>query len=506
MQDDSSSPHVILAKGAAIFLAGRGLGRLTMLAFQVVLARLLTPAAFGLFALGWTSFRLAEAIGPLGLQDGVLRFSSATAATDPSSARPTVFRATRLTLASGAILGGTMFLLAPTIATAVFHKPGAIGALRWFALGVPFLTVLIVAAGATQALQTTRYVSTIRELGQPLLVALFATAAVLAGLGVSGAAMGAVCATVIAATAALVTANHVFPRGKRETTGASTRALLVVSIPAAAASSFRLLLAWTDRLVVGAYLPAASLGAYHAAAQLAAVLTMIVVSFSGILAAMIVAMLAADKGRQALRLYRTSVKWMLYLAVPVLVPLVVAPRAVLVATFGPAYAAASSSLRVLAGGQGMSLLAGSVGAMLVTTGHERRWTLIAATSFVTNLGLSLWLTPRWGLLGAAISTGIALAVLTVLGIAAASHALQGPSLDWTVLKALAIIGVATATGFVILPHVPQQPVVRSLALVALACAVLGGGIGMFGIDPEERSLYDAVRRRFGGRPTGSLTK
>ena len=495
MQDDTSSSHVILAKGAAIFLAGRGLGRLTMLAFQVVLARLLTPAAFGLFALGWTGFRLAEAIGPLGLQAGVLRFASATAATDPSLARPTVFRATRLALTSGAILGGAMFLLAPAVAAAVFHKPGAVGALRWFALGVPFLTVLIVAAGATQALQTTRYVATIRELGQPLLVALFATAAVLAGLGVSGAAMGAVCATIVAAAAALVTANHVFPRGKGKTTGVSTRALLVVSIPAAAASSFRLLLAWTDRLVVGAYLPAASLGAYHAAAQLAAVLTMIVVSFAGILSAMIMAALAAGETRQARSLYQTSIKWMLYLATPVLVPLIVAPQAVLAATFGPAYTAAAPSLRVLAGSQGISLLAGSVGGLLVMTGHERRWALIAATSFITNLGLSLWLTPRLGLLGAAMSTGIALAVLTVLGITAASRALQGPSLDWKALKAMAIVGVASAAGFVILPYVPDQPVVRNLILVALAVAVVGGGIGVFGVDAEERALYHAVRRR-----------
>jgi len=373
VKNDHPSSHVVLAKGAAIFLAGRGIGRFTMLAFQVVLARLLTPAAFGLFALSWTSFRLAEAIGPLGLQAGVLRFASATAVADPSSARPTVFRAVRLALASGAILGAAMFIFAPLAATQLFHKAGAIGALRWFALGVPCLTVLIVAAGATQALQTTRYVAAVRELGQPLLIALLAPAAVLAGLGVRGAAAGVVIATTLAAGTAIVLVDRLFPKGTRIQAGVSSRVLLAVSIPAATASTFRLLLSWTDRLVVGAYLPAASLGAYHAAAQLAAVLSMIVIGFSGILAAMIVAALASGNAPQARSLYRTSIKWMLYLATPVLVPLIVAPREVLVAIFGPAYAGAASSLRLLAIGQGLSLLTGAVGSLLVMTGHERRW-------------------------------------------------------------------------------------------------------------------------------------
>jgi O-antigen/teichoic acid export membrane protein len=477
-----------------------------MLAFQIVLARLLAPTAFGLFALGWTSFRLAEALGPLGLQAGVLRFASATAVLDPSSARPTVFRATRLAFVSGAILGAAMFIFAPLAATQLFHKAGAIGALRWFALGVPCLTVLIVAAGATQALQTTRYVATIRELGQPLLVAFFATAAVLAGLGVSGAALGAASATALTAVAALVMIHRLFPPGERNIAGVSNRALLAVSIPAAAASTFRLLLSWTDRLVVGAYLPAASLGAYHAAAQLASVLSMIVVSFSGILAAMIVAALADGDTARARSLYRTSIKWMLYLATPILVPLIVAPRDALIATFGSAYVDAAPALRLLAIGQGLSLLTGAVGSLLVMTGHERRWTLLAATSFTTNLGLSLWLTPRWGLLGAAVSTAIALGVLTVLGIAAASNALNGPSLNWEALKALAIIGVASAGGFVILPHLPAQPGVRSLALVALAIGVLGIGIAVVGLDPEERSLYRAVRKWLGVQSMKSRTK
>ena len=493
VSNDTSSSHVVLAKGAAIFLAGRGLGRLFALVSQAILARLLAPAAFGLFALGWTVFRLAEAIGPLGLQAGALRFASATAARDPSSARPTVLRATRMAALSGLLLSVVTLLFAQSLAVHLFHKPAATGILRWFAVGFPFLTVLIVAAGATQALQTTRYVAAVRELGQPLLIALLAPAAVLAGFGVRGAAGGAVIATAVAGTAALVLAARLFPKGAQTVVGISSRALLAVSIPAAAASTFRLLLSWTDRLVVGAYLPSASLGAYHAAAQLAAVLSMIVMGFSGILAAMIVAALAAGEDHRARSLYQTSIKWMLYLATPIFAPLVIVPGDVLTAIFGPAYACAGTALRILALGQGLSLLTGAVGGLLVMTGHERQWVLVAGVSFVTNLGLSLWLTPRWGLAGAAFSTAIALGVLTIFGAVFASRALGGPCVNLKVLKPLAIIALTLLVGFFALPHLPASPAPRLLILLALAAAMLGGGFVILGLDPEERELYAAVR-------------
>ncbi len=499
VKDTHSSSHVVLARGAAIFLAGRGTGRFFALLSQAVLGRLLAPAAFGIFALGWTVFRLAEVVGTLGLQAGALRFTSATAAADPPSARPTVLRATRLAALSGLLLGLLVFLLAPILARNVFHKPAAAGVLRCFAAGFPFLTTLVVAAGATQALQTTRYVAVVRELGQPMLIALLAPAAVLAGFGVRGAAAGAVIATIFAGSAAVLLATRLFPRGAQTVGGVGYRALLAVSVPAAVASTFRLLLAWTDRFIVGACLPAASLGVYHAAAQLAAVISMIVVAFAGILAAMIVATLASGDSARARSLYRTSIKWMLYLATPVLVPLIVAPGQVLVMVFGPVYAGAAAPLRVLAVGQGLALLTGAVGALLVMTGNEGKWVVLAGVSFLTNLGLSLWMTPRWGLLGAAVSTAIALGVLSALGIHQASRALGGACVDLKVVKPLAILILSVVTGWLLLPHLPAEPALRLLVLLTVTAVFFGGNFGLFGLDGEERGLYGAVRDRLGHR-------
>ena len=504
VSDTSSTSHVVLAKGAAIFLAGRGLGRVFGLAAQAVLARLLTPAVFGLYALGWTVFRLAELLGPLGLQAGALRFASASAARDPASARPVVTKAVGLAAVSGTLLGITVFALAPELARIVFHKPEAAGVLRWFSLGFPFLSVLIVAAVATQALQTNRYLATVRELGQPMLIALLAPAAVVAGFGVEGAAAGTVAATVLTAIAAVVLANRLFPSSERVWPGLSSRKLLAVSIPAAAASSFRLLLAWTDRFVVGACLPSASLGAYHAGAQLASILSMIPLAFAGILGAIIVTALATGEAGRARALYRTTIKWMLFLAIPVLVPLIVAPREALGVVFGPAYAAAAVPLRILAMGQGLSLLTGTVGALLVMTGHERRWAALAGMSFLTNLALSVWLTPRWGLTGAAFSTAVALAVLTVLGIWSASVALDGSCLDLKVARPLILLALGIGGGFLVLPYLPSTAVLRLVALLGMTLVTVGVGLVLFGFDPEEREIYDALRVRLGH--TGSPEK
>ncbi|RMH48620.1 MAG: hypothetical protein D6694_00260 [Gammaproteobacteria bacterium] len=65
-----------LGKGAIVAMGGRVGGRVMLLVSQVILARVLGPAGFGLYALGWTVMQIVSLIAPLGTHDGVIRFGS----------------------------------------------------------------------------------------------------------------------------------------------------------------------------------------------------------------------------------------------------------------------------------------------------------------------------------------------------------------------------------------------------------------------------------------------
>lgn len=79
----------------------------------------------------------------------------------------------------------------------------------------------------------------------------------------------------------------------------------------------------------------------------------------------------------------------------------------LLALFGPGFGAAYAPLLILLGGQLINAATGSVGYLMTMTGHQAPAARMVAVSSAVGLGLSLWLIPRFGLVGAAIANASA---------------------------------------------------------------------------------------------------
>jgi len=95
-----------LARGAGVALPGRVIGRAMAVLTQILLARLLGPAIFGLYSVGYALLRLGELILPLGMDQGVVRFGAYGQGADPEPP-PGV-------LSSVYWLGGAWFCWRPT--------------------------------------------------------------------------------------------------------------------------------------------------------------------------------------------------------------------------------------------------------------------------------------------------------------------------------------------------------------------------------------------------------
>jgi O-antigen/teichoic acid export membrane protein len=74
---------------------------------------------------------------------------------------------------------------------------------------------------------------------------------------------------------------------------------------------------------------------------------------------------------------------------------------------------ARPALLILAGGQLINALAGSVGLLMAMTGHQVESSIVLAVSAGLNVGLNYLLIPRYGLVGAALATGISTVVWNV---------------------------------------------------------------------------------------------
>ena len=115
------------------------------------------------------------------------------------------------------------------------------------------------------------------------------------------------------------------------------------------------------------------------------------------------------------RTARQSARWMTLLAGPPLALFLLFPG-FMMGLFGDEFRAGAPLLAVLAVGQFINVATGSVGYLLIMSGHEK-WILnrsifIAAIS----LALNLLLIPRFGTLGAAMATAISVASTNLIAL------------------------------------------------------------------------------------------
>jgi O-antigen/teichoic acid export membrane protein len=98
----------------------------------------------------------------------------------------------------------------------------------------------------------------------------------------------------------------------------------------------------------------------------------------------------------------------LLVAVPSVIAIILFGPLVIRIFFGAHYEGAYIPLVILTIGQLVNAATGSVSSLLNMTGHERETTRVLLMAAIVNIGLSLSLTPIWGMIGAAVATSCTL--------------------------------------------------------------------------------------------------
>lgn len=113
-------------------------------------------------------------------------------------------------------------------------------------------------------------------------------------------------------------------------------------------------------------------------------------------------------------LITVSARTALVFSVPVTAVFVLFASDILTLAFGPGYAAAGPSLALLSVAQLINAAIGSVGTLLIMTGHQRDAAVGIAIGAVLNIVLGLVLIPPFGALGAAIAAAVSIVTWNVL--------------------------------------------------------------------------------------------
>jgi O-antigen/teichoic acid export membrane protein len=318
-----------------------------------------------------------------------------------------------LSLLAAASVTVLIVLAAPWLAGGLFGKPELATPLRWMALTILPQTQMQLHAQMLRGLERIALAQLVRNVDVPLLTMIFV--AILGGAyGATGAVWSFTLANVVAGLGASWMWRRAAGRVDRSADALGHRELLRSGIPILQSNLLDMLLKGAATLLLGAFSSSHSVAIFAVAFRTAMLTRFALMAADSISAPRFAALHStADRGALATTSRRSALLITLA-ASPVLLFFVAFPGWTM-GIFGEAFRTGGTVLLILACGQFIAVLCGSVGYLLMMSGNERRLRNNMLVAGVFSLVLNLILIPRLGATGAALSVALAITLRSLLG-------------------------------------------------------------------------------------------
>jgi O-antigen/teichoic acid export membrane protein len=425
-----SKPNAILSENEVHLVAKSGLidGISRFIAYglsfvvNVLLARLTGAAAIGSVSVTLSALNTIQIIPGMGLSLAILRKMSLFIGSRDRCSAARIARTSYLFVFSAAcILVVAYFWLIRKFAYAlILRSTGSVAVFDSLAIAFPLICLLPLLAATFTALQQT-YKSTQYDQIVRNLLRLCSTAVALLFLTKINALLigtiTGICASVFIQILIISKIFKNFSPAPGIHSGPSPSArmlnMLVYGVPLMLVPLLNAASREIDLWIVGFYLTSKQAGIYAIIRILGATLLIPILMFGEIFGVSIAKLRVSSDKNAVCHLNAIAAKWIGLLSGIGFV-IVSCFSGDILAIFGKEYLAGSAALRIYAVGQLIHGLFGATGTLLLM--YDRRTLLIANGIFsvIVNLALSLTLTPRYGILGAAIGMALTFSSTSIL--------------------------------------------------------------------------------------------
>jgi len=186
------------------------------------------------------------------------------------------------------------------------------------------------------------------------------------------------------------------------------------TLPLAFISGMGLINSYTSIIMLGLFVTSSDIGIYRVADQMALLVSISLQAINMVVAPQFARLYAVGNKARLQRLATTNARAVLSLTLPVVVVFLLFGKPLLKFIFGAEFVLAYGPLSILAVGQLVNSAMGSVGFLLIMTGHEQDTARGVAVAAVGNIVLNLVLIPLWGTQGAALASAITMTVWNIL--------------------------------------------------------------------------------------------
>ena len=503
---DASFRHQMgnISRQSSFFFIGTIFTAATGYVFKVYLARVLGAEALGIYALGMTIIGFVGVFNAFGLPQSAVRFVAAYRATGRiEQLRHFLGRSLFLLLLSNFALGGLLLLAGPWIAIHFYRTPELE---EYFGLFVLLMLLAVLTTFLGQVLagykDVARRTVITNFVGTPLAMVL-SVGLIVGGLGLRGYILAQLMSGVAVLVLLGLAVRRLTPPAQNGLPVFSPLEKQVVSFSALAlgVSLLEFLMAQSDKVLIGFYLNARDVGIYAVAMGLVSFVSIVLQSVNQIFSPAIADLHARGDLALLARLFQTLTKWCLGLTLPLgAVMIIFAP--VLMHVFGRDFEAGWPVLVIGTVGQVVNCGVGSVGYLLLMSGHQRDLVRIQTVMAFVMIALGLLLVPKWGILGAAI-------------VAALTNLISNLWYLWEVRRKLGMSPYNMSYFGLLLPFVGTLLVLlverRFLLghhsdLVLITMALIAGYVAftaialLKGLDSDDRLILGAIWLRTAGKP------
>jgi O-antigen/teichoic acid export membrane protein len=414
----SQDTHIVdLLRGASVAGVLKIFSAVFTFALSIVLGRMLGAEAAGAYFIAFSTVTIAATVGRVGLDSALVRFIAADVSHGQwGDARKDHRTAVAISLTCSAAIAGIVYFCADLLANYVFSDGNLDAPIRGMALAIVPLSLSVLIARALQGLSRIRD-SVLVFSSIPTGVALAGTWLLSDSWGVSG----AIAAYVIAVTAALIygwIAWHLALAGRSSTpqphrTASRAAVLLNAGAPLLIGALLQLSIHMSGTLMLGAWADKADAGVFAVAWRTAILISFALLAINTIAQPKFAALFARREMESLAAAARKVTLLMTVCATPFFLVCFVVPQFVM-GIFGSDFSIGGPTLRILAVGQFFNVVSGSVGILLMMSGHEREYRNAQIVTAAVVLTLNALLIPDYGAIGAAIGASSALIVQNVL--------------------------------------------------------------------------------------------
>jgi O-antigen/teichoic acid export membrane protein len=405
----SQDMHVLeLIKGGAQTFTLRIIGLALTYILTILICRNLGARSVGIYALSLTIVGIAYALGKLGIENAVLRFTAEFSAKDDYGVIKRIYALSiKLLVPSGIIVSVLMFLLSPFLAQSLFHKEHLSLSLRIVSLGILPTMLFSLNAEALRGLKRIRAYSFLQS---PACYA-FSIVALLIFLSFSSDVLLPVFAYTISVFLVMALSFYLWISALRpKATGVrygqfDLRDLLSVSLPMFITSFSALIMGWADIIILGLFRPETDVGIYSVALRVALLPSFALMAINSIAGPKFAEHHGKGDMAGVKKIAQQAAKLTGLSSLPIIIALLAVPEHIL-GLFGNDFVAGKYVLLIVVLGQLVNCSCGSVGLFLNMTGRHILVRNVISMATLLNITLNLILIPRYGIHGAALATAI----------------------------------------------------------------------------------------------------